>query len=47
MEQYIYDESNGLWYELNGNYYIPYLKVIKYTKELGMLSIPGDYTIKN
>lgn len=23
MEQYIYDESNGLWYELNGDYYIP------------------------
>ncbi len=25
MEKYIYDNSNGLWYELNGDYYIPYL----------------------
>ena len=24
MEKYIYDESNGLWYELQGDYYIPY-----------------------
>ena len=23
MEKYIYDESNGLWYELQGDYYIP------------------------
>ena len=25
MEKYIYDESNGLWYELHGDYYIPCL----------------------
>ena len=25
MEKYIYDTSNGLWYELHGDYYIPYL----------------------
>ena len=25
MKQHIYDESNGLWYELNGDYYIPVL----------------------
>ena len=25
MEKYIYDESNGLWYELQGDYYIPCL----------------------
>ena len=25
MEKYIYDNSNGLWYELRGNYYIPCL----------------------
>ena len=25
MEKYIFDESNGLWYELNGDYYIPCL----------------------
>lgn len=27
MEKYIFDESNGLLYELQGNYYIPYLTV--------------------
>ena len=27
MEKYIYDESNGLWYELRGDYYIPCLKL--------------------
>ena len=27
MEQYIYDESNGLWYERDGDYYIPFLKL--------------------
>ena len=25
MEKYIYDNSNGLWYELQGDYYIPCL----------------------
>ena len=25
MEKYIFDESNGLWYELQGDYYIPCL----------------------
>lgn len=25
MEKYIYDESNGLWYELQGDYYVPCL----------------------
>ena len=27
MEKYIYDEKNGLWYELQGDYYIPCLTV--------------------
>ena len=27
MEKYIYDENNGLWYELQGDYYIPFLKL--------------------
>lgn len=27
MEKVIYDESNGLWYELQGDYYIPCLKL--------------------
>ena len=25
MKKHIYDESNGLWYELVGDYYIPLL----------------------
>ncbi len=25
MDKYIYNESNGLWYELQGDYYIPCL----------------------
>lgn len=27
MEKYKYDESNGLWYELKGDYYLPCLKL--------------------
>ena len=27
MERYKYDEQNGLWYELQGDYYIPCLTV--------------------
>ena len=27
MEKYIYDEKVGLWYELQGDYYIPCLKL--------------------
>lgn len=30
MEKYIYDESNGLWYERQGDYYLP------------CLSLPGE-----
>jgi len=31
MEKVIYDEKNGLWYELQGDYYIPcfYLPAVK------------------
>ena len=25
MDKYIYDENNGLWYELQGEYYLPCL----------------------
>ncbi len=27
MEKYVYDESNGLWYELQGDYYFPCLSL--------------------
>ena len=29
MDKYIYDEKNGLWYELQGDYYRPCLKLPK------------------
>ena len=27
MDKYVYDEKNGLWYELQGDYYIPCLEL--------------------
>ena len=27
MDKYIYDENNGLWYELQGEYYLPCLSL--------------------
>ncbi len=27
MEKHIYEEKNGLWYELQGNYFVPCLKL--------------------
>lgn len=38
MEKVIYDKKNGLWYELQGDYYIPCLK-------LNSLSAYGDNDI--
>ena len=29
MERYIYNEQNGLWYDLQGDYYLPRLKLPK------------------
>lgn len=37
MERFIYDENNGLWYELQGDYYIPCLKLPEEErKEIGI-----------
>ena len=37
MEKFIYDENNGLWYELRGDYYIPCLKLPdEEQKEIGV-----------
>ena len=37
MEKYIYDESNVLWYELNGYYYLPcFILPEVETKEIGV-----------
>ena len=33
MEKYIYNEQNGLWYELQGDYYLPCLKYPEKTEE--------------
>ena len=38
MEKYIFDKSNGLWYELQGDYYIPCLTVpAEKEKPIGIL----------
>ncbi len=29
MKKYIFDESNGLWYELQVDYYIPYFTLLE------------------
>lgn len=29
MEKYIFNENNGLWYELQGDYYIPCLSLLE------------------
>ena len=37
MEKTIYDENNGLWYELQGDYYIPCLTVpVEEEKPIGI-----------
>ena len=40
MDKYIYDENNGLWYELQGDYYIPCLTIPK--EELQPIGIWGQ-----
>ena len=37
MEKYIYNEQNGLWYELQGDYYIPCLVLdVENAQPIGM-----------
>ncbi len=36
MEKFIYDESNGLWYELVGDYYFPCLLPPENKQEIGI-----------
>lgn len=40
MDKYIYDDKNGLWYELQGDYYIPCL--ILPTEEEQIIGIWGQ-----
>ena len=37
MENYIYDNSNSLWYKLHGDYYLPCLVIPK--EEIHIISI--------
>ena len=39
MEKYIYDNGNGLWYELHGDYYLPCLVIPE--EELHTIGIWG------
>ena len=39
MEEYIHDSSNGLWYELHGDYYLPCLVIPE--KEVDTIGIWG------
>lgn len=41
MDKYIYDESNGLWYELQGDYYIPCL-ILSTEKEYKPIGLWGQ-----
>ena len=43
MDKYIYDESNGLWYELQGDYYIPCLTLP--AKEEQPIGLRGAMTL--
>lgn len=41
MDRYIYDEHNGLWYELQGDYYIPCL-ILPTEKEHKLIGLWGQ-----
>ena len=48
LENYIYDESNGLQYELNGDYYIPCLTLPEVeTKEIGVWGMRHEDYLKS
>ncbi len=48
MEKYIYDENNGLWYELQGDYYIPCLKLPdEEQKEIGVWGLRHEEYMKS
>ena len=48
MEKYIYNEENGLWYELRGDYYIPCFKLPEEEQvEIGIWGQPHLEYIKH
>ena len=47
-EKYIYDENNGLWYELQGDYYIPCFTLPEVeTKEIGVWGMRHEDYLKS
>ena len=47
MEKFIYDENNGLWYELQGDYYLPCLKLPEENRKKSAFGVCGIWTILN
>lgn len=48
LEKYIFDKSNGLWYELNGDYYLPcFILPEVETKEIGVWGMRHEDYIKS
>ena len=48
MEKYIFDESNGLWYELQGDYYIPCFTLPEVEiKEIGVWGMRHEDYLKS
>ena len=45
MEKYIYNEQNGLWYELQGDYYIPCLE-LPAEKEVRHIGVWGQRQLR-
>lgn len=42
MDKYIYDENNGLWHELQGDYYIPCLTILEKEQQQRPIGIWGQ-----
>lgn len=48
MDKYIYDECNGLWYELQGDYYIPCLTLpTEKVQPIGLWGRRHKYYLQN
>ena len=45
MDKYIYDEKNGLWYELQGDYYLPYLNCLKKKRRISAYGDSGIWIL--
>ena len=48
LEKYIFDKSNGLWYELQGDYYIPCFTLPEVEiKEIGVWGMRHEDYLKS